>query len=181
MYMEDVKNQLFSTPLLRVLDFLLQNSDLELNDSEIAGKITGAKRAAVHQSLVRLERMGIIKRSRRGRRCFNSVVFEQVWLTQFKITSNILVLMPLVEEIKKHSSKIVLFGSCAGGTNRHDSDIDLLVVNSEPEIIRRAVADFGLSDEIQLISKTPVEMLELESNEPVFVKQIREGVVLWEK
>lgn len=179
--MEDIKYQLFSTPILRVLDFLMEYSDLEPSDGEITAQIKGVRRAAVHQALTRLAHLGIVRRMRRGRRCFNALDFGHAWLTPLKAAGNLLALSPLVDALKECSSRIVLFGSRADGTNRHDSDFDLAVVSNERDSVHRIVAASELADRIQLIVKTPAEMLDFESHEPVFAANIRKGIVLWER
>jgi predicted nucleotidyltransferase len=178
--METLKNQLFSTPLLRVFEFLLERPDLELCDAEIIAQVGGAKRAAVHLALTRLGRMGIVKRTQRERRCYNTLELRNAWIPFFKIASDILSIAPLVEHLKQHVSRIVLFGSRAEGTSRHDSDYDLAIVSQEPDAVRRVADDFELAERLQLIVKTPQEMLELDAREPALATRIRKGVVLWE-
>ena len=179
--MEDVKYQLFSTPILRVLCFLLDSSDIEYSDTEITTKVEGVKRAAIHQALTRLSRMGVVKRTHRGRRCYNILNFENVWLTYLKIATNVMTITPLIDQLKEHASSITLFGSRADGSNRHDSDFDLMVVSNNPRETYRIAGDSEQGDRLQLIVKTPEEMLSLESNEPVLTKRIRKGILLWEK
>lgn len=179
--MEYIKNVIFSTPLLRVLDFLLEKSGLELSDLEITNEIKGAKRAAVHQALIRLNEMGITRRVRTGKRCYNSIDYQNAWITPFKIASNILTISPLVDEIKEISTKIILFGSRATGDNRSDSDFDLLVIAGDPNSILKKIGGAPNADRVQLIIKSPEEMLAIEKNNVVLSDEIRKGVTLWER
>lgn len=179
--MEDIKNSIFSTPLLRVLDCLLEKSGLELSDSEITDEVKGAKRAAVHQALIRLNEMGITKRVRTGRRCYNSIEYQNAWLIPFKIASNILAISPLVDQIKDISTKVILFGSRATGSNRSDSDFDLLVIAGDPGSILREIGEAPNADRVQLIIKSPEEMLAIEKDNAVLAAEIRKGVTLWER
>jgi predicted nucleotidyltransferase len=179
--MENVKDIIFCTPLLRVLDLLLQHAGQELSDTEITQKIKGAKKSAVHNSLVSLARIGAVKRHTRGRRCYNTADMSRQWLVHLKIAGSILMLAPLIEQLERNSLKVVLFGSQADGNGRHDSDFDLLVVSNEPMEALRMAAGSELSGSIQLIAKTPSEMLDLESREPVFASSIKRGITLWER
>lgn len=179
--MDDIKTQIFSTPLLKVLDIILNSSDRELSDAEIASLVTGAKKSAVNNSLAQIAKMGVIKRSHIGRRCVNSLNLEHAWIPHFKIASNILAITPLVEQLKKNSSKIILFGSRASGTNRHDSDFDLFVITTEPGEISHAIRESPIDDRIQFVTKTPYEALSMEDTDPVLMQNIREGIILWEK
>lgn len=179
--MEDLKFQLFSTPILKVLDFFLQHSEMELNDTEITEKIKGVKRAAVHQALTRLNNMGVLRRTHRNRRCYNALNIDNPWLIHFKITSNILTIMPLIDKLKDAASSIVLFGSRADGTNRSDSDFDIAITSGNSESVNRLARECDLPEKLQLIIKSPSEMLDLESNEPLLAANIRKGIILWEK
>lgn len=179
--MDDVKSQIISTPLLRVLDVLLQNQTRELSDAEVAGKLSGVRRAAAHLALMRLHRMKVIRRTRMGRRCASIIDPAHAWLVPFKVALNMLAIEPLVERLRPTASKVVLFGSRANGANREESDFDLLVIASDASAVLRAVEASDVAARIQPIVKTPEEMLELESKEPVLARKIHEGVTLWER
>lgn len=179
--MEDLKTLVFSTPLQLTLDYLLQNSDLELNDTQLTTEVLGAKRAAIHQSLLTLNQCGIIHRHNEGRRCINKLNQDLPWIVPLKIVSNILNLEPFVSKIRDIASKIVLFGSRATGHNRHDSDYDILIISSAHEEIANASMQNALSEKLQLIIKTPEEFLDFDTHEPVLAEHIRKGILLWER
>ncbi|MBI4211220.1 MAG: nucleotidyltransferase domain-containing protein [Deltaproteobacteria bacterium] len=153
----------------------------EIDDQRVAEKVSGAKRAAVHQALTRLSEFGIIERVRRGRRCHNTIKFSQAWVLPLKIASNLLELQPIIDELKPIATKIVLFGSRAHGTNDETSDFDLAVIASDKITVERIVHAHALAEHIQLILKNEGEMLELKDREPVFFKQIKEGIIVWEQ
>lgn len=177
--MEHIKDHIFKTPLLRVLDYLLHQSE-PLTDAQVVAGVSGVKRAAVHQALVQLAEMGIVERTRDGRRCLSRVVSGKSWLLYLKIASNLIALDPLVERLKPHASRIVLFGSRADGSDGAESDFDLLVVAIHPRVIVREADEAALSERLQLLIKTPEEMLDFDEREPVLASEIRKGVVLWE-
>ncbi len=177
--MEDIKYQLFSTPLLRVLDVLLQDGG-ELSDAEVTERAVAVKRAAVHQALVKLADMGVTERIHRGRRCFNRLNGTHAWLVPFRILSNLLVLEPLIDRIKPIASKIVLFGSRAQGTSHAKSDFDLIVVTTDTRAVQRMVDESTIAERVQTLYKTPEQMLSLDEGEPVLAEEIRKGIVLWE-
>lgn len=179
--MEDVKNKLFTTPLMKVLELILENSDRELSDQDVAKEVLGVKRAAVHDSLVKLNNMGITTRTRRGMRCYNFLGTDRAWIHPLKAAINMMALEPLVSAIKDVSGKIILFGSRADGTNRSGSDFDLLVIAPDAEGVIAIASKSPLSDSLSLIIKTPGEMLDLESSELWLSEKIRKGVTLWER
>jgi predicted nucleotidyltransferase len=61
---------------------------------------------------------------------FYSIDFSNAALTEFKKMVNLILIEPLVEELKRISSRIVLYGSCALGADNSESDIDLFVVSN---------------------------------------------------
>jgi predicted nucleotidyltransferase len=178
---DDVESTFFGTPLLGVLNVLLRHTGIELSDSEVAEKVRGAGRSAVHQALQHLARMGVVRRTNRGRRCFNVLDNGHAWIQPLKVTLSIMDLAPLVEFLKEHATKIVLFGSRADGTYRADSDYDVLVVSSDPEAVHRLAAKMDFGGRLQLLVRTPSEMLDFSSNDPVLAANIRKGAVLWER
>jgi len=74
-----------------------------------------------------------------------------------------------------------LFGSRADGTYSSNSDFDIFVVTMKTEDVHRIVRKHRLAEMIQLISKTPEQMLIFDKEEPVFRNQIKKGIVLWEQ
>ncbi|MBF0611554.1 MAG: nucleotidyltransferase domain-containing protein [Magnetococcales bacterium] len=86
--------------------------------------------------------------------------------------------------------KIILFGSAARGEDHPDSDVDLLVIESEPfgparsryqEIARleRAMGTIPLATDILVYSNEEVERLKSSTNH-VVARALREGRVLHE-
>ena len=175
-----LKSRLFSTPLLKVFDFLLQHSDDELNDTEIAGRIVDAKKSAVNLALRSLSDLGIVARTSRGRMVFNKLI-ESPLTSHFRVVSNLMQIKPLVDEIIPLSIKVILFGSMAAGSNTSESDYDILIITTQPENIRKVARRSSLSERLQLIIKSPEQMLTLDQDEPVFFKQVKEGIVLWQR
>jgi predicted nucleotidyltransferase len=93
---------------------------------------------------------------------------------------------PLVEELKNVSSRIILYGSCALGTDTSESDLDLFVVSNSKEDVSNVISDFNFprgfeNTHIQLVIRTPVELLEEADSERSFIEEIERGIVLWER
>lgn len=177
---KSLNTALFSTPLLCVLDFLLQHPDEELNDTEIAGQIDTVKKSAVNNALRELAEHGVIERHSRGKMMFNRLV-DSPLTTQFKILSSLLLLQPLIDELKSLCTKIVLFGSRADGSYHSASDFDLLAVSKNGTQILRGVRKSELSDKLQIIVKSPEDMLTCERDEPLLFDQMSKGIVLWQR
>ena len=95
----------------------------------------------------------------------------------------------IVEEVDP--DQIILFGSRARGDARAGSDVDLVVVESEPfgrersrrmETVRlyRSLAGFGVGKDILLYSRDEVEYWR-DSLNHVLARALREGRVLYER
>ena len=95
----------------------------------------------------------------------------------------------IVEEVDP--DQIILFGSRARGDARAGSDVDLVVVESEPfgrersrrlETVRlyRSLAGFGVAKDILLYSRDEVEYWR-DSLNHVLARALREGRLLYER
>lgn len=92
---------------------------------------------------------------------------------------------PLVEDLKNISNRIVLYGSCARGMDTSESDVDLFVLSDNKEEVLEVVSSFrfprGFEEvRIQLIIKSPVELLEATGAEQAFIEEVERGIILWE-
>ena len=171
---------LFNTPLWKVLDYLLQNPEKEHRDTEISLIVRSAKKSAINVALRRLAAQGFITRRLLGRQAFNKLN-ESPFITHLKIISNIVAIQDLTDKLKPICSKIVLFGSRAEGAHTSESDFDIFIVTSEREKINKLIRRSMLEERIQLVSKTPEEMLTFDKDQPALRKEIKKGIILWEK
>jgi len=99
---------------------------------------------------------------------------------------NLLLIESLVEELKNTSNRIILYGSCARGTDNSGSDMDLFVVTNNTDSVMETLSGFnfptGFEDiRIPAVIKTPVELLEMKGPEKTFMEEVEQGIVLWEK
>ncbi len=169
----------------KVLSFLAKFSDKESYEREIARKI-GISYGSANKVLNDLYSNGLLKRRREGRMYFYSINKKNVMLKPFKILNNIILLQPLIKKLKRLTKKIVLYGSCAEGTDNSESDIDLFIISEQKrkalQIIKNYSFKKGFKDiKIQPVIQTPIELLESEKGDKEFLSLVREGIVLWEK
>jgi predicted nucleotidyltransferase len=174
------KATLFATPVLEVLDFLLCHPESELTDTEIATRVSDAKKSAVNGALRKLAGIGLVTRTPRGNMVFNRLN-DTALAGALKIVSNQLALAPLIEKIAPQCEKIVLFGSRSDGTHTADSDFDLFVVTVRPEAVGRIVRKDPNAEAIGLVTKTPEHMLSFSEDEPALQEETRKGIILWER
>jgi predicted nucleotidyltransferase len=176
---------LITTVNQKVLSLLAKFSDQEFYEREIARKLAVSTGSA-NRALNELYSTGAVKRRKEGKMFFYSIDPCNAAFTEFKKLVSLLLIEPLVEELKKTSSRIVLYGSCALGTDDSDSDLDLFVVASNREDVSNIMSSFALprgfeNVRIQSVIKTPIELLERGESERAFMEEVERGIVLWEK
>lgn len=112
-------------------------------------------------------------------------------MKQVEVTDALLQEMVKVIVDEADPEQVVLFGSRARGDASADSDVDLVIVESDPfdenrdrraEAVRlwRALADFPVSKDILVYSGEEVEYWRNSINN-VLARALREGKVLYER
>jgi DNA-binding transcriptional ArsR family regulator len=98
----------------KVLSLLAKFPDQEFYERQIARKI-GIAYGSANRALNDLYSTGAIKWRQEGKMYFYSGDASKTAITELKKLINIMLIEPLVEELKSISSRIVLYGSCAQG------------------------------------------------------------------
>jgi predicted nucleotidyltransferase len=165
------KLNLFSRTEMKVLSFI-SKKDGELYERQIAD---GAKVSAgsANSILREFSEIGLILQERKGKMLFYQRNDANPLLRQFKVFSTVNELMPFAGSVAPLCSRIVLFGSCAEGRNGEGSDIDLLIITSEKEKVRRLSAE---NPRIQAILLDPAEYSQLEKKDKPLFSRIRSGI-----
>ena len=176
---------LIATVNQRVLRLLAKFSDQEFYEREVVRKL-GISAGSANRALNELYSTGAIARRREGKMYFYSIDPSNAALVEFKKMVNLLLIEPLVEELRKISNRIILYGSCALGTDDSESDLDLFIVSSRKKQALDLISSFtfprGLENiHIQPVIKTPVELLEQGQSERAFIEEVERGIVLWER
>ncbi|MGB5924681.1 MAG: nucleotidyltransferase domain-containing protein [Dehalococcoidia bacterium] len=169
----------------KVLSLLAKFSDQEFYEREVSRKL-GISAGSANRSLNQLFLDRAITRRRKGRMYFYSVDSSNALLIELKKLVNLMLVEPLVEDLKKMSSHIILYGSCAFGTDTSDSDLDLFIVSTRKKDVANAINGFtfpiGFENiHIQSVIKTPVELLKGGESVRTFMEEVERGIVLWEK
>ena len=104
----------------------------------------------------------------------------------YKTLNTILNIGQLIGKLKQACRLIILYGSCASGTNIEDSDLDLLVITGNKAGVLDAIDKFSPRDrygysEIKPVIKSPAEWAGLEAKDPVFFRELQRGIILFEK
>jgi len=169
----------------KVLSLLAKFSDQEFYERQLARRL-GISYGSANRALNELYSTGAVTRRREGKMYFYSTDSSSAAVIEFKKMINLMLVEPLVEELKKMSNRIVLYGSCALGADTSGSDLDLFVVSNSKEDVSNVISNFKFPKgyeniHIQSVIKTPVELLEKEESERTFIEEVDRGIVLWER
>ena len=171
----------FLTPKgLNILHFLLTNPMEQFHEREIVRR-TGVSVGAVNQILRRLHEAGLVEKDRRGRTNLYKANLKSPVARQFKILFNVLTLNDLINKIKQISERIVLFGSCAEGTDVKDSDIDLFVLTLDTETVQHEVAVYEqkIDGRLSPIIINSNELAKMKKRDKPLYERIFRGITLW--
>lgn len=176
---------LISSNAQKILNFLLLNHNKPCYERQIA---RGAKISygSANKVLNDLYRKGVVNKTTEGRMNYYTANFANPYIREFKILTNMLLLEPIVDKLKEHTNKIMLFGSCARGEDTLESDIDLFIVTSEKDKTRSIINKFSHSAKaanrkIQAVIESPADLMKKSEREKVFMDQVNQGKILWER
>jgi predicted nucleotidyltransferase len=175
-----MKKILITTNAQKILWFLIQYPGKEYLEKEIQ-KNTKISKAGVNFALKDLWRAKLTKRQKRGRIAFYTVNYTHPVIKQLKVLKNILEVNPILEKLKPQSEKIILYGSCSRGEDTEQSDLDLFIVTNREEEILNLINKWRLKRKVQTVIRSPLKYAEMESNEPIFYREVNQGIVLWER
>jgi len=180
-----LSTHIIATVNQRVLSLLAKFSDKEFYERQIARKL-GIAYGSANSALNELYSTGAIRRRQEGKMYFYSADPSNAAIIEFKKLINLMLIEPLVEELKQITSRIALYGSCAQGTDTSRSDLDLFIVSNDKEKVAEVVGKFsfpqGFEDvHIQPVVKSPAELLEAGESEQAFLNEVERGIVLWER
>ncbi|MFH1222997.1 MAG: nucleotidyltransferase domain-containing protein, partial [Pseudomonadota bacterium] len=66
-----------------------------------------------------------------------------------------------------------LYGSCARGDNRTDSDMDVFIVSDSPEKVRKHLSR---NKKLQTVIKKRSELLKFRKENSEFYKEVKQGI-----
>src|SRR3990170_2798791 len=176
------KMNFLTSTSIKILCFLLFDPMEQFYGREIARQAKVSVGAA-NQFLRRFHELGLVEMEKRGRTNLYRANLRNSASRQFKVLFNVLALNELVSEIMHVSERIVLFGSCAEGTDTKDSDIDLFILTSDPQALRRKIGRYQreLDRKIAPIIVSPTELAEMKMKDKPLYERISRGITLWEQ
>ncbi len=172
-------SSLVSTNAQKVLDFLIQNPGRQFLANEVE-KATGVSRAGVNFVLRKLAGEKLVLREKKAKIYFYSVGQNNPIIKQLKVLGTIVLLYPLINKLKEHSQKIILFGSCARGENMDSSDIDLFILSNSSIAIKEEIERSRFEKKIQPVIRNSTQFVKMEKEKTIFFEEIQYGITLWE-
>jgi len=172
----------FLTPTtLKVLEFFFANSMKEFHEREIVRNANISKGSA-NKILRHLADLSLLQREKKGRMAFYKLNTRDPVVKHLKILNNLWTLREFVEKSRKSAKKIILFGSCAEGTDVRESDIDVLILTGEKKPVKETVSIFNQSNErkISPIILDADEFTKIKREDRPLYERIEGGIVLWE-
>jgi predicted nucleotidyltransferase len=164
---------------LKILDYLTASVEGKGFVSQIARDIDLSK-GEVSKAVKVLKGYGLVVSEQYGRNMVCRVDRRLPFFARLRTAFNLMEIISKTAVLQKCADKIILFGSCAQGTDTAESDIDLLVVTREKIKADKATRAIKLSRPVQWLIKTPQEYVVMNSKEKIFAGEINQGIVLWE-
>jgi predicted nucleotidyltransferase len=166
---------------IRILAAIAEAPEREYYQREIA-KLAGISIGATSQKLRKLAGDGLVTYRKSGRMMFYRYNLRDPAAKQLKILLNVNAVHGMIQELKDRARRVILFGSCAEGTNVKSSDIDLLVLTEDSKEAREIVSNYGdkLGRKISPVVVNANEFRQLRSKDRPLYERINKGIVLWE-
>ena len=169
----------FSVRILRVLTREPSKSYYQREIARTAAVSVGK----TNHVLKALEREEIVLKERKGRVDIYRYNLHNPVARHLKILFTLTELSELIRQLRQASKKITLFGSCAEGTDSNASDIDLLILTSDKDRVKKLIATHRriLSRKVSPIVLNLIEFSELKNRDRPFYEQVSKGIVLWQE
>ena len=171
----------FITPtFMKVLQLFLDDPMGEYHERE-AMRRTQISKGSANKILRLLAKLQLLERNRRGRMIFYKLNVREPTVKQFKTLATIYGLRKLVDALKQHSRRIILFGSSAKGIDVKASDLDLFVLTSEKSYVKSRISEFNRKSERKVapIIFDANEFVKLKREDRPLHENIERGITLW--
>lgn len=167
--------------MLRVLDHFFASPVEEFHEREVM-RATGISKGSANRILRELAALSLLERAEKGRMVFYRLNAGDPFVKQMKAAENVWALRPFLEGLKASARKVVLFGSCAEGTDTAESDIDILILTEDKRTAKEKVSAFNrkASRQMSPIILDTGEFAKLGKEDLPLYERIDRGIVLWE-
>jgi len=178
---KNIKDSLYNHIPMQILSFLSkQREGQDIYGKKLAEEIKISQGSA-SIILRQMQDLDILDSKTIGKTIVYNTKHSSQLVKSFRIFENLLEMNGLVEKLKKCCRKIILFGSCSRGEDKHDSDIDLFIIADKEFIdaVRKEISEFDIEREIKPVISDALELIQMEKNDKVFLQEVNRGIVLW--
>lgn len=166
---------------IRILAVLADDPEREFYQREIA-KLAKVSIGATSQKLRKLSRNDLVTSRKSGRMIFYRYNLHNPVAKQLKILLNVDAVHRMVQELRDYAECIILFGSCAAGTNVKTSDIDLFILTGNGKKTTEITSAYGdkLGRKVSPIVVNVNGFRKLRSEDTALYERVNRGIILWE-
>lgn len=164
---------------LRILSTLAWDPDRWFHQREVA-KEAEVSLGSANRLLTSLVEGRLVSYERRGSLHTYRFNLGSPVARQFKVLLNVSDLDPLVSMLASISGRVILYGSCARGTDGVESDVDLFVLTDDKKAVEMQISEYGSRHRISPIILDSSEYSRLRGSDKSLYDEIERGVILWE-
>jgi len=124
---------------------------------------------------------GLVVKEEKGKIHIYRYNIDDPTARQLKVLFNMLELKDIVEGIKPHAKRVILFGSCSEGTDIKESDMDLFILTDEKEAVAENLKTLHTRRSISPIIVDVNEYISLRNQDLPLYDEILRGITLWER
>jgi predicted nucleotidyltransferase len=173
------KMKLFSGASFKMLSVLALDSMRVFVQRELA-KEAGVSVGSASENLPALIELGLVRREKKGNVYLLRYNADSVVARQFKVLLNVIELIDLVESLKPHVKRVVLYGSAASGTDVKDSDIDLFILATDKKKAADTVNSYKTDRWLSPLIVDVNELTLMRKQDAPLYEETQKGIVLWE-
>jgi len=173
----------FITPtVITLLELFMKEPTQQFHEREVVRRTTVSKGSA-NKILRMLASIGILDKENKGKMVFYNLNLQDPVARQFKILENVYLLRNLTHSVRNNAKKVILFGSCAQGTDAETSDIDIFVLTDEKGLVRRKISELNRKPgrRISPVVVDANEFVKLRNGDRALYENIERGFVLWQQ
>jgi len=178
--MINLQNIIFQTLPQKIIKLLISHPEQTFYERQIAN-LAKISIGGANQCLQTLTNFDLLKKETKGRMHFYQVNLNNPLIKQLKIINNLIILQKILNKIKPHTLKIILFGSAADGANLQASDFDIYIESNEPDRVESIINASAWRNTIQPIIKDPVVAEKFATENPALWQEINHGLVIYEE
>lgn len=124
---------------------------------------------------------GLVMKEEKGKIHIYRYNIDDPAARQLKVLFNVLELKEMVEGIKPHAKRIIVFGSCSRGTDVKDSDVDLFILTDEKDVVTERLRSFNIRRSISPIIVDANDYVNLRNQDRPLYDEVLGGITLWER